>query len=1416
MKSIMKISTDSKQTLFRVKAKYIYCFAFMLLSIQVLAQPPHSFFEKMTVDDGLSSNIVLDILQDSDGYIWMGTSDGLDRFNGYEFYNYLYDMNDSSGISGSIVSELYEDKKGNIWMLFKNNKLNCYNKNSQKFLHYKIPFAQIFDSQQLVNVEQLLVDKYQKIWLLINKGLYLYKPEENKLVSAFKDTSRFNIFHLFQDANHELWLGTDQGFLKYDYKQKQTKIFYAPDGCATFNYPEIPDQSSYYFYKKKANFWMQTQNKVYKFDPASSLFNVAFNLKESDEPVKEILEQKDGSIYFILDGELYFFDIQNQQKYHFPKSTTNSHALSNARVQTIFRDKSGVLWVSQMNSGLNKLDAYQPNFYDLDFNGFSQSTNTALDVTAIYSLSSEKLLIGTREQGVIFLAGQQPPRNVFPVKMNWPIQFFETPANIWLATLGDGVWKTDTTFADFIHYTPANPSNYFPDWAIFEIFTDTSEYLYASSNSGLYKYNKKTQKNEKILLKQLPHEMVLVVRKSGFFPGKLWISGNQGLFLYDLETHEIIPFLSLQEIGIEKIEERIGTLLETNINNQRVLFLGSAGNGLIKYNVDTKSVKIYTLKDGLQNNRISAALRDNSGNLWLSSQNGISCFDPISEEFTNFYSEDGLYSTFFNYKAAHKDKNGKLYFGSTNGLVGFSPENMNENPNTPQVIISDFLLFNEPVKIGKCYQNNVVLSKAISQTDTILLSHKQYDFAFEFTGFFYTQPQKIKYKYILENYDKKWHETSSDLRRVSYNNLPPGEYVFKVIAASPKGKWAANPASIRIIILPAFWQTWWFKMLLVSLILLFIYLLYYLRTLTIKRHNKLLSNQVKDRTQELIIKNEELIHQSEYLQNVNRVLSDHKEEIQMQAKELKRVNEKLHKLLKTKDKFFSIIGHDLQNPFHTITGFTDTILRDLDSMDKTKLRQIAGMIKNSAQNAAILLNNLLIWAKTQTEDTTISIETVELCKLVNSVLEKLQPNAQQKNIKLINRLPSGIMLKVDPNMLRTILRNIISNAVKFSFPQGKVEIYYQKDEYFHSIIVQDQGIGISLSKLKEMRNAIPQDSTSGTTGEQGTGLGLVISHEFVQKLSGKIEIESREGKGSKFLIQLPTEQKDKRHKQNKKAEYESEIKNTKNDTGIEDALAGTETENLPVVLIVDDNLEQRSNMRFYLEQKYTIVEAENGRDAFEQANKVIPDLIVSDVMMPQMNGFGLCKAIKNNALTSHVPVILLTARSMKTDKMQGFESGADDYLTKPFAMDVLAAKIKNIIKAHKKIKEKFSTEIYLKPGNVQISNPDKDLIEKIIEVIEKNIEDPQLNVDTLVKETGVSRAQLYRKIKGLTNESINVFIRNIRLKRAAQLIKQAGRNVSEIAYMVGFKDHSYFTKCFKELFQLSPSEYKEKYNDSTN
>ncbi len=1113
-------------------------------------------------------------------------------------------------------------------------------------------------------------------------------------------------------------------------------------------------------------------------------------------------------MFFISDGELYFFDIQNKQKYHFPKSSTHPHALSNAGVQTIFMDKTGVLWVSQINSGLNMLDIFQPNFYDLDFKGLSPSSNITLDVTAVYSLNPNRLLIGNREQGILFLREDQPPRNVFPTKMNWPIQFLETSGYLWLATLGDGIWKTDTTFTEFSHLTPANPSDFFPDWAVFEIYTDTSDYLYATSNKGLYKYNKKSQDYEKVLLGQLPHEMVLVVRKSAFFPGKLWISGSQGLFLYDLETQNVKSFLSLQTLGIEKTEERIGTLLEININNQRVLFLGSAGNGLIKYNVDTKSFKIYTLKDGLQNNRISASLRDNSGKIWLSSQNGLSCFDPLTEEFINYYSEDGLHSTFFNYKAAHKDKTGKLYFGSTNGLVGFYPENIKENPNIPKVIISEFLLFNKPVQIGKHYQNRVVLSNTISQTDTLILNHKQYDFAFEFTGFFYTQPQKINYKYILENYDEEWRFTSSNIRHVSYNNLPPGEYVFKVNAASPDGKWGDNPATVRIIILPAFWQTWWFKLLLIVVILLLAYFINYLRTLSIKRHNIVLSSQVKDRTQELIAKNEELSNQSEYLQEVNQLLKAHKDEIHLQASELKRVNDKLHKLVATKDKFFSVIGHDLRNPFQTITGFTDTLIRDLDYLDKSKARHIAGMIKNSAQNASSLLNNLLLWAKTVSEEAEVQIETVNLNELTDAVVKIVSANAERKKISIKNHIPAEISLETDQNILRIIIHNILSNAIKFSFPNERVEISYEKTTNYHSLVIFDNGIGMSQEQVTELLNDTPHISISGTDGEEGSGLGLMICHEFAKKINGNIAIDSKPGKGSTFSIQIPHLNKGNFETLKDNKTQAPQFKSSFVEKQISTVSSPKfQQGDMPVILIVDDNLGQRTNMRFFLEKEYTILEAENGRDAFDQANKIIPDLIVSDVMMPQMNGFEFCEKIKTNALTSHIPIILLTAKSLKSDKIHGLESGADDYMTKPFDMEVLAVKIKNIVKAQKIIKEKFSSEIYLEPRDIKISNPDEQLIKKIIEVIENNMEDPQLNVDTLVEETGITRAQLYRKIKGLTNESINVFIRNIRLKRAAQLIKQDCKSISEVAYMVGFKDHSYFTKCFKDFFGKSPKQY---------
>ena len=681
------------------------------------------------------------------------------------------------------------------------------------------------------------------------------------------------------------------------------------------------------------------------------------------------------------------------------------------------------------------------------------------------------------------------------------------------------------------------------------------------------------------------------------------------------------------------------------------------------------------------------------------------------------------------------------------------------------------------------------LTQSIGTTKEIVLRYNQSVLSFEFSMLNYYHPEKNQYAYIMEGFEKEYNYVGN--RNVAnYTNLDPGEYTFRVKGANNDGVWNDTGTSIRIIILPPFWATWWFRLMLIIFIVAVIVVVFRVRMAVIRRQNEILEQQVKDRTHEIMLQNEE---------------------IAAQAEELKILNS-------TKDKFFSIIGHDLKNPFYAINGLA-AILKEKDQeMPQEQRLEIVTMIEDSSKNASALLENLLTWARSQSAKIAFSPVSFSVAQVVNECFSLLQVNAEKKNIRLVSEVSAGAFVFADRNMITTVIRNLVNNALKFTGEGGTITVGCSTESGNCRIVVADTGVGMDESTLNKLFRIDENVTTKGTSGEGGTGLGLIICKEFADKNNGRISVESVVGKGSGFIVSLPIGEASHPKEDAEIFNQAKMIREAAKEVVQESELDKFEEEELKkflqsvkrednLILIIEDNTEIRMNLKQNLNQYFTIVEAEDGTTGIARAFEHIPDLVISDVMMPGVDGFAVCSALKSDMRTSHIPVILLTARSSEKSKLTGINMGADDYINKPFNPRLLIARIRNLILQRKQLRELFSKEFIVKPTDVMISSSEGDFLKSAIGIIEKNIDNIKYSVDDFSRDLGLSYIQLYRKLEAMSGQSPVQFIRSMRLKRASQLLLTTGRNINEVALSVGFNDASYFSKSFKEMFGVLPKQY---------
>ncbi len=1096
-----------------LRIKYFLPFFIALLLFPLRATLPQIKqlrFERVSSEEGPAQSLITAIFQDRTGYLWFGTYDGLYKYNGYTFKVYKNRAFDTASISGNYIQAIIEDHKGNIWIGTQSSGISKFDKISGNFTNY---MHDPRNKNSLISNRTWAIaeDSKGSIWIGTSEGLDRFNPENGRFEHFRNDPEDpFSLSNNAVNALHEdnggiLWIGTFGKGLCF---LNLNKFYSSGDkrfGRIIFHYNSEVDPGlnriKFILENKTDYLWLATYGGLIKFNRFDNSYKIYF-LKSADNIIPNqnallaLAEDKEGNIWAGSHNYgLCQFNKESGSFYIYGKNTESKFSLNDVYIPSLYIDKTGIMWVGT-GRGINKVLPYYRNFLNLSH------------------VPSDSTSLGSNEVNTIFE---------------------DSDGNIWVGTWGGGLSKYDKKNHSFKNFTyEKNNSNSLPDNTVWCISELPHKNLLIGTYSGLTKFNLKTKKFTRKYLKdaQLSHYNISTILYDKF--GDLWV-GTYGGGLNRLKkgTKKFIYYKfdpndrgSISDNFITSLyEDKKGTLWigthaggldsfdrdtdsfvnyrynpgnKFSITNNNIrcitedgkgnLWIGTWGGGLDRYDEQNQKFYHYTEKEGLANNLVFGILEDSTGNLWIGTNKGLSELNVETGKFTNYRQEDGLGSEQFSYGYL-KSSDGLMYFGGTNGLTVFNPRNLKTNENIPPVVITSFKKYNSEIN----FKEEILNDKMIS------LEYLNNEFTIGFAALDYTSPSKNNYAFKLEGYDKYW-TYSQNVHSAHYTNLKPGIYNFHVRASNNDNVWNDQGASILIRVIPPFWDTLWFKVTVVILLLLIIYLAYRLRIKSIATRNEMLEELVGKRTKEL---------ESEIF-------------VRKKAEEAVRQSEEKLKILNAnKDKFFSIISHDLKSPFFSLLGYGSILESDFENFSEQETKEIITNMNSVIRKLSDLTENLLQWAKVQTGKIGFSPQNVELEKLIEKPLSLLMLSAADKKINLINNVNSDCRVNVDVNMMSSVIQNLITNAIKFSKPYGKIEISCAKNGRFVEITVKDDGVGISEENLGKLFKIEEHYTTKGTKDETGSGLGLILCKEFVEKNGGEIRVESEEGKGTAFRITMP-------------------------------------------------------------------------------------------------------------------------------------------------------------------------------------------------------------------------------------------------------------------------------------------------------
>ncbi len=1368
---------------------------FSIVSSTLAAKAQTISFNHLNVGDGLSQNAVLSITQDSNGFMWYGTSHGLNKYDSRRFTVYKNIPGQTGSLSGNYIVSLFCDSKKTLWVGTLDG-LNRYDAENDRFEY--VPTATLQSNGANKSIYCIYEDSKGRLWVGTANGLYLLANREKSLFTPFPPSAADNnlqgshVHCVFEDHEGVLWVGTTLGLTRISFrgaKVEKTTLRHDKTDPASLS----DDQVISIVEDKQQHIWVGTHNGGLNLYNASASNFLHFFYPDKNKSglinnhVRALLIAGDGNLWIGTQEGLSILNTSSGKITSHTNDPWDRSSLSQNSIYCMYKDNAGTIWMGTFFGGINSYISHNSPFtiYNNKSSGARLSNNV---ISSVIEDEKMNLWIGTEGGGVDYLN-----RNTGDVTCyrNNPIDptslgsnlvkvvYRDKEGHIWAGTHGGGLNLFNPGTRHFTRYFYKDNDPATSGSEITCLLEDSRGLFWIGTQNGLRVFREtipllETDSSRSSIVNPLKNKSILALLEDS--QENIWISTQDGLYIVKGSLLQEVP--DLNKTGNTRANY-FNCLFE---DTQQNIWAGSYYNGLFKYDKEGRLIAEYKEKDGLADNNVLGILEDDAtGNLWISTGNGLVKFDTKKELFKLYTELDGLPGNVFNNNSYYKSKKGEMFFGGYNGLTSFYPNQVYENTMAPPVVLTSFRLFNRPVGIN---DNNKILSRNINLTKEIRLRYDQNVFALDFAVLNYIKPTKNRYAYKLEGFDKDWNYAGSP--SAAYTNVPPGNYTFFAKGANNDGVWS-DPVLIKISISPPFWRTWWAWCLYVSMMAVLVFFIarfFFLRAL------------------------------------------------------LKRNNE----LTQLKLNFFTNISHEIRTHLSLIIGPTEKLI--LSGKEDRHDQQQLQTIRDNSESLLQLVNELMDFRKAESGHLSLHVANWNIVPFIQSICNSFHDISVSRNIQADFITSSdNIGVWFDKEQLKKVFYNLIFNAFKFTQDGGYVSVSIEEKATVVEVNVTDNGKGISKENIGKLFDNYFQENDYGRQNT-GYGIGLALSKSIVEMHKGSIGVASKTGTVNEenttcFSVILL---KDNGHFEANQVAHPITVNDQPAPAQAQATLPAlvdrsdqqhAESPSVKYsILIVEDNIAIRAFIKEALHTRYDILESNNGLEGFECAVRAIPDLIISDVMMPVMDGLMFCSKIKSDTRTSHIPVILLTAKTAVSHHVDGLQTGADIYLTKPFSIRVLALQIQNLLAARARLWDQFqknysqpalsapsgtkhqeTEQSETEPPATKDSSParlhplDEAFLSNIIRITEEHMEDTTFGIAMLSKKAAMSQPVLFKKIKAITGMSANDFVKSLRLKKASQLLQENRYTVYEVAYMVGYENSKYFSREFKKQFGKTPSEY---------
>ena len=1338
-----------------------------------------SFIEQTKVS---SKQAITSIIQDEQGMVWIGTfGAGLYRFDGINYEAYKHDWNDSTSLNSNLVYQLFIDDKKRLWA-GTDAGLNLYNKDLDRFenisLKANFELATHFSARRIIQDNQgyLYTNTYGPELFKINPNELTV--EEIDLDIGVENSYLINAFAKNQKG--EIFLGTSIGLMQV----KDDRV--TREG--------MPEELNGVYIESMTidatdNIWLgsfkQGVIKVHKVRGAYQAQQFAI----SDKKVLSMLSMEDKVLVGTENDGLFVLESNGEVLKHYLHKRLDEKSIGSNSVWELYNDAYDRIWVGYYNAGVDIYDEAYSKFGALESIAFDESSLQDPMVTGIEKDSKGRLWISLGSGVDIYdpktgeiehiRGGESGYYSGLEEDLSVEAIFVDSKENVWLGTWTRGIYVLKKGSRKFVNYNSENTPNITIN-AMLGFAEDAKGRIWmASFLNGLHYYDPQIDEfvhcnDGEFESSGLSTADVAVVMTDS--RGNIWAGTSFGLFKVNYNAEGGLSVVHLTGASAKNSVDhpsinRVASIYESRDGS---VWLGSRGAGLLSYDYGSSSFSVYSNDSTLSNSTINNIIEDEAGTLWLGTESGVFTLDRTSKKSTRFTVSDGLLSDFFNIGASEKDENGVIYFGSYSGINSINPASVKAYDRAPSPYLTDLKLFNETVVPGV---EGSPLKRVISETEEITLKHNQSVFTIEYMGTSHTRPEKNSYAYMLEGFDRDWVYVGN-ARTTTYTNLQPGDYTFKVKVANNDGVWSNEELQLKIEVLPPWYKTYAAYSVYFLLLLMCVFAI---SSFSRKRF----------REKQAMIFEKERIAQEENL---------HQAQLQ----------------------FFTNISHEFRTPLTLIMNPIRDIIKNYNGELPAVVKKKNEVIYKNSERLSRLINELMDFRMLKSNKVLLKVKCVDIVEQVEVLIAYFYEEADSRNIKL--RLETEVsQLKgwADQAMLEKILFNILSNAFKVTPENGEIMVSLREGERrminpisqkedsvkTFELSVRDTGPGIDQKDYKHIFKRFYQVGQLNKKYYGSSGVGLEMVKGFVELHHGEISVESELNVGTTFSIYVPldkvffTEDQVLMGDEKHSMMLPERLKLT--DAGDDDH-ESTESSRQQTLLIVEDNPDLQQYLKDELNKKYSILVASNGKEGLELALQRSPDLILTDVVMPEIDGFELCKRIKANIKTSHIPLLMLTAKGLVDDRIKGIDLGADAYLTKPFDMRELESILVQLASTRQFLFTKYFSAI--SNSDSQVTSLDKQFIQKVLDFIHQHMSDPNISVDILASELHLSRSQFYRKVKSLTGKTAVEFIRTVRLQRAKKMIESGNNKINEVCYEVGFSTPSYFSKCFKTEFGFLPTQ----------